>query len=374
MAIRAARRRSTCSDSGVDVVVGLRDGSPSATRGRARRDCASRRSSEAAARRRRRHAARARRDAGALYREIEPHLRQGAALGFSHGLAIRFGLIVPRADLDVFLVAPKGPGTALRSLYQRGQGHDRAVRGRAGRQRRGRGARAGLRPRDRLRPGRADRRPASPRNARPTCSTSRRWCGARSPRSSSPASRRWSRPGSAPEVAYYRMRRRTEADRRSDRGARHRRRCARRSATPPSSARCSAGRGSSTIACAHECATSSPKIRSGAFADDAARRRRRRLSALRAARARARGLAGRASRRGDRSARSSLADQVGGLGLAVADRGALDIGALQLAVRRRGLGIARRQSPARPPRRRGARNSSCPGRSWHCSPCDRSAL
>ena len=59
---------------------------------------------------------------GALYREIEPQLRQGAALGFSHGLSVRFGLVAPRADLDVFLVAPKGPGTALRSLYQAGKG------------------------------------------------------------------------------------------------------------------------------------------------------------------------------------------------------------------------------------------------------------
>ena len=58
----------------------------------------------------------------ALYREIEAELREGAALGFSHGLSIRFGLIEPRADLDVFLIAPKGPGTALRSLYQEGKG------------------------------------------------------------------------------------------------------------------------------------------------------------------------------------------------------------------------------------------------------------
>lgn len=58
----------------------------------------------------------------ALYREIEPHLRGGAALGFSHGLSVRFGFVAPRADLDVFLLAPKGPGTALRSLYQDGQG------------------------------------------------------------------------------------------------------------------------------------------------------------------------------------------------------------------------------------------------------------
>jgi len=58
----------------------------------------------------------------ALYREIEPNLRKGAALGFSHGLSVRFGFIAPRSDLDVFLIAPKGPGTALRSLYREGKG------------------------------------------------------------------------------------------------------------------------------------------------------------------------------------------------------------------------------------------------------------
>jgi ketol-acid reductoisomerase len=59
---------------------------------------------------------------GDLYLEIEPSLRPGAALGFSHGLAIHFGFIRPRNDLDIFLIAPKGPGTALRSLYQTGEG------------------------------------------------------------------------------------------------------------------------------------------------------------------------------------------------------------------------------------------------------------
>ena len=57
-----------------------------------------------------------------IYAEIEPGLRTGTALGFSHGLAIRFGLIAPRADLDVFMVAPKGPGSALRSLFEDGRG------------------------------------------------------------------------------------------------------------------------------------------------------------------------------------------------------------------------------------------------------------
>ena len=59
---------------------------------------------------------------GSLYGQLEPHLRHGAALGFSHGLAIHFKFIAPRDDLDVFMVAPKGPGTALRKLYQDGKG------------------------------------------------------------------------------------------------------------------------------------------------------------------------------------------------------------------------------------------------------------
>jgi ketol-acid reductoisomerase len=59
---------------------------------------------------------------GGIYKEVEARIRYGGAIGFSHGLAIHFGLIRPRHDLDVFLVAPKGPGTALRSLYERGKG------------------------------------------------------------------------------------------------------------------------------------------------------------------------------------------------------------------------------------------------------------
>ena len=62
-------------------------------------------------------------DQGRIYaEEVAPNLRQGGALAFAHGLNIRFGLIAPRPDLDVFLVAPKGPGTALRSLYAEGRG------------------------------------------------------------------------------------------------------------------------------------------------------------------------------------------------------------------------------------------------------------
>ena len=62
-------------------------------------------------------------DQGRIYaEEIAPHLPEGGALVFAHGLNIRFGLIAPRADLDVLLVAPKGPGTALRSEYLDGRG------------------------------------------------------------------------------------------------------------------------------------------------------------------------------------------------------------------------------------------------------------
>jgi ketol-acid reductoisomerase len=62
-------------------------------------------------------------DQARIYRsEIAPNLREGAALCFAHGLNVHFGLIAPRADLDVFLVAPKGPGTALRADYLSGSG------------------------------------------------------------------------------------------------------------------------------------------------------------------------------------------------------------------------------------------------------------
>jgi len=53
---------------------------------------------------------------------LEPNMKKGAALAFAHGLNIHFGLIKPRADLDVFMVAPKGPGHTVRSEYQRGGG------------------------------------------------------------------------------------------------------------------------------------------------------------------------------------------------------------------------------------------------------------
>ena len=55
-------------------------------------------------------------------RDIRDNLREGAALAFAHGLAIHFRLIEPREDLDVFMVAPKGPGHTVRSEYVGGGG------------------------------------------------------------------------------------------------------------------------------------------------------------------------------------------------------------------------------------------------------------
>jgi ketol-acid reductoisomerase len=58
-----------------------------------------------------------------IYRaELAPNMRQGAALLFAHGLNVHFNLIEPRKDLDVLMVAPKGPGHTVRSEYKRGGG------------------------------------------------------------------------------------------------------------------------------------------------------------------------------------------------------------------------------------------------------------
>lgn len=109
-------------DSGVDVVVGLRDGSSSAEKVRnAGLNVADLGEAVAQA------------DVvmvlvpdekqARLYSEvIEPNLKQGAALAFAHGLNIHFDLITPRADLDVIMIAPKGPGHLVRSTYTEGGG------------------------------------------------------------------------------------------------------------------------------------------------------------------------------------------------------------------------------------------------------------
>lgn len=109
-------------ESGVDVVVGLRPGS--ATINKVRRAGLETKSLEEAIASADvvmvlapdEHQAR-------LYREsIEPHIKQGAALAFAHGFNIHFGAIEPRPDLDVIMIAPKGPGHLVRSTFTQGGG------------------------------------------------------------------------------------------------------------------------------------------------------------------------------------------------------------------------------------------------------------
>ncbi|MDW2980006.1 MAG: ketol-acid reductoisomerase [Rhodanobacter sp.] len=109
-------------DSGLDVVVGLRKGGPSWEKARAE-GFAVAEPGEAVQ--------------GAdlvavltpdmvqpkLYTDaIEPNIKAGAALLFAHGFNVHFGQIDPRRDIDVILVAPKGPGALVRSEYERGRG------------------------------------------------------------------------------------------------------------------------------------------------------------------------------------------------------------------------------------------------------------
>ena len=54
--------------------------------------------------------------------DLHDNMKEGAALAFAHGLNIHFGLIEARPDLDVIMIAPKGPGHTVRSEYQRGGG------------------------------------------------------------------------------------------------------------------------------------------------------------------------------------------------------------------------------------------------------------
>ena len=109
-------------DSGVDVMVGLREGSKSVEKAEEQgltvksvADCV--------------------KEADALMillpdetqkkvydEEIAPNLKEGQALGFAHGFNIRFGQIKPPANVDVFMVAPKGPGHLVRRVFQEGQG------------------------------------------------------------------------------------------------------------------------------------------------------------------------------------------------------------------------------------------------------------
>ncbi|NVN97690.1 MAG: ketol-acid reductoisomerase [Geobacteraceae bacterium] len=109
-------------ESGVDVTVGLREGSASAVKAKNHGlKVASVADAVAAA------------DLvmiltpdefqSRLYRdEIEPKVKKGATLAFAHGFAIHYNQVVPRADLDVVMIAPKAPGHTVRSEFVRGGG------------------------------------------------------------------------------------------------------------------------------------------------------------------------------------------------------------------------------------------------------------
>ncbi|MCK5575809.1 MAG: ketol-acid reductoisomerase [Sphingomonadales bacterium] len=110
------------ADSGVDVVVGLREGSARADAARAAGLIVQ--SIEDAARTA---------DVvmmlipdevqGHVYRDhLHVNMKKGACLGFAHGLAIRFNLVEPRDDIRPIMIAPKGPGHTLRTLYKDGLG------------------------------------------------------------------------------------------------------------------------------------------------------------------------------------------------------------------------------------------------------------
>ncbi|MHC8442073.1 MAG: ketol-acid reductoisomerase [Candidatus Eutrophobiaceae bacterium] len=109
-------------DSGIDVRVGLRPKSPSAQKARdsglkvVDMDAAVAEADVVAVLVPDEHQT-------ALYREhIEPNIQQGAALSFAHGFNIHFRQIEPRPDLDVIMIAPKGPGHLVRSTYVEGGG------------------------------------------------------------------------------------------------------------------------------------------------------------------------------------------------------------------------------------------------------------
>ncbi len=109
-------------DSGVDVIVGLRETSNSCKHvAEAGLTCVT--SAEAAAQSDVLMLLAPDECQAEIYaKDLAPNLRQGAALGFAHGFNMHFSMIQPRADLDVFMVAPKGPGHLVRSTYVQGKG------------------------------------------------------------------------------------------------------------------------------------------------------------------------------------------------------------------------------------------------------------
>ena len=109
--------------------------------------------------------------------EIKPNFQKGAALSFSHGAAIHWKWIVPPKQSDVIMVAPKSPGQRVRELYLENFGTPVAGRRPAGLHEEGLGAGSSGWPRASARPARASCRPPSRRRSRATGSGSR-WTSA----------------------------------------------------------------------------------------------------------------------------------------------------------------------------------------------------
>ena len=109
-------------DSGVNVVVGLRSGSASAEKAR-NAGLEVQEISEAVKSSDLIMILAPDEHQQALYRDqVAPNLKQGAVLAFAHGFNVHFGLIEPRDDVDVVMIAPKGPGHLVRSTYTQGGG------------------------------------------------------------------------------------------------------------------------------------------------------------------------------------------------------------------------------------------------------------
>ena len=109
-------------DSGVDVTVGLRSGSGSAVKAE-NAGLAVKPVEEAVQQADVVMILAPDEHQASLYQEqVAPNIKQGAALAFAHGFNIHFEQIVPREDLDVIMIAPKGPGHLVRSTYVQGGG------------------------------------------------------------------------------------------------------------------------------------------------------------------------------------------------------------------------------------------------------------
>jgi len=109
-------------DSGVDVCVGLRPGSPSTAKAEKAGIAVKPVEDAVAAADLVMLLAPDEHQAELYQTKIIPNIRQGGALAFAHGFNIHFRQIEPRSDLDVFMVAPKGPGHLVRSTYTQGGG------------------------------------------------------------------------------------------------------------------------------------------------------------------------------------------------------------------------------------------------------------